>query len=343
MSERSRPPAGHAQTIAVRGFRDEDEPSVLELLQRAFGAWPRGLDGVRPAEFFAWKHRASPFGASTLLVAEVDGRPAGMIALMPWRLRFDGRVHETIRGVDLVVEQAYRRRRVSMSLIAAARAHYGPEIALGWSNPNERSRAGVLKSGRRRVSGLALFVGPGSPTRRAVERLAVHGGLATARAEEQASDAGDVLDDGTLLARLLAHDGGGRGRIETAREPEFLRWRYGRLGVYRALVAERHGLLGVAIFRIQRLRRLRVARISELLLERDDGELARRLTRAVRRASGADALTCAFPTHRAAARCGFVRAPQTTTIAANPLRDDLRPDPTSPGSWALSLGDLELI
>jgi hypothetical protein len=38
-----------------------------------------------------------------------------------------------------------------------------------------------------------------------------------------------------------------------------------------------------------------------------------------------------------------VRAPGTVAIAANPLWQGLHPDPAVTGSWALSLGDLELL
>jgi hypothetical protein len=38
-----------------------------------------------------------------------------------------------------------------------------------------------------------------------------------------------------------------------------------------------------------------------------------------------------------------VRSPAGITLVANPLRDDLRPDPTRLDAWALSLGDLEVL
>jgi GNAT superfamily N-acetyltransferase len=340
LSERPSSSRDGSDAVAARELRLEDEASVLELLKAAFGAWPRGLDGGRPEELFSWKHRASPFGASTLLVADVDGRVAGFLALMPWRLRFGGVVQETMRGVDLAVDPGARRRGVSMSLIGAARGHYGPEIALGWSNPNESSRLGVLKSGRRRVAGLPMFVAPGSPARGGGER-----GAAQARPDAPADrphDAGNLLGDEALLARALEHASERDGRIATAHTAAFLRWRYGALGVYQAVAAQRGDHCGIAIYRVQRRRRMRVARICELLFD-GDATLARELTRSVRRAARASVLTCAFPDARTAADCGFVRAPRTAMIATNPLHAELAPDPTLPRSWALSLGDLELV
>jgi predicted N-acetyltransferase YhbS len=330
--------------ITVRACAPADEPAVLELLQAAFGRWPRGVEGVRPEQFFRWKHSESPFGRSALLVAEADGAAVGFLALMPWRLRFGEHVHTTTRGVDLVVDPAAQRRGISMRLIAAARKGYDSEIVMGWSNPNERSRVGVLKSGRRRVDGIPRFVGAGAVTWAGVKRLALHGGVEPAHAGRAAHDAAAVLADESMLRAVLGRAGAGPDRIETARSTEFLRWRYGRPGAYRALVAEdRDGRPALAIFQTQRRGLLRTAHVVELLVARDDVKLARRLTRGVRRAANADFVACAFASPRTALHCGFVPAPGAAMIAANPLRDGLQPDPTLPGSWALSLGDLELI
>jgi GNAT superfamily N-acetyltransferase len=329
-------------TVTVRRFRGEDEPAVLAMLQVAFGRWPRGLDGVGGPEFFAWKHRASPFGPSMLLVAELDGSVVGFVGLMPWRLRFSGQIRQTIRGVDLVVDPSHRRRGVSMRLFAAVRDCYGPEIALAWSNPNERSRPGVLKSGRRRVGGLPTYVAAGALAAGASWRPA-GGGRTDATRHDGALDVAAALGDDELVTRVLAHEDERRDRIATARDLDFLRWRYGHSDVYRASVACRGERAAIAIFRVQARGRTRVARICELLVADGDVALARRLVRDVRRASAAYALTCAFSSSRTAAQCGFVRGPRATMIAANPLQHDLVPDPTSPRSWALSVGDLELI
>lgn len=332
------------ERATVRPFQAADEGAVLDLLQAAFGRWPRGGDAVAPDAFFRWKHSESPFGASTLLVAELGGTVAGFLALMPWRLRFGERVHETMRGVDLAVDPSLQRRGVSIALIAAARQQYGAEVALSWSNPNERSRRGVLASGRRRVGVLPRFVGPGALSWKVVGRLAVHGGRGPSRIDEAAMDAAAALADEARLERALAGPRPGADSIATARDAQFLRWRYGRLPGYRAVAAQgRDGSAGIAIFRGQRRGPFSVAQICELLIEGERTSPARALVSAVRRASDADAIACALSSRRAAAACGLVRAPGTVTIAANPLRGGLRPDPTLTGSWALSLGDLELI
>lgn len=336
----SGPPAD--ASVAVRPFGAADRAGVLEILAAAFGRWPRALEGVSPEEFFDWKHEQSPFGRSILLVAEADGALAGFLALMPWRLSLHGEPHRTIRGVDIAVHPSAQRRGVSVPLIAAARGCYDETIALGWSNPNDRSRRGVLRSGRRRVAGLPRYAGLGSPTARAA---AILGPTRNASAGDGAErEIATVLADDALLARALTPGGEPRPTIATARDPEFLRWRYGRWSAYRVHVAEdRSGRQGVAIFRVQRHGRFCVAHVCELLVERNAVSLARMLVHGVRRAAAADVVVCAMSSWRAAAACGLLRAPGGATVAANPLRDDLRPDPTEAGSWALSLGDLELI
>ncbi|HEV7527574.1 MAG TPA: GNAT family N-acetyltransferase [Solirubrobacteraceae bacterium] len=329
--------------VTVRGFGDEDEPRVLELLQDAFGAWPRGWDGVEPVEFFRWKHHASPFGRSTMLVAEVDGELAGFIALMPWRLRFGARVRETMRGVDLAVDPRLHRRGVSMRLIGAARSHYGDEVVLGWSNPNEHSRGGSIKSGRQEVSGLRRFAGLGGSRWRTLERVASPTASAASSLAPGGESAGSRLEDEALVSRLLGSSSAEDDVIVTAADAQFLRWRYGWSQAYRGLVVEHGGRAAMAIFRVQRYHHLSVAHVCELLVERDDRRLTRMLVRAVRKATRSDFVVAALRSDGLAASCGLVRLRHATTITVKPLRAGLAPDPTQPTSWALSLGDLELI
>jgi GNAT superfamily N-acetyltransferase len=329
--------------VTVRALEPEDEPRVVELLQRAFGDWPR-IEGVQPGEFFRWKHTASPFGASICLVAEANGALIAFVAMMPWRLRIGEQVLSAIRGVDLAVDPAHQRRGVSMSLIGAARDHYSDDVALAWTNPNEYSRGGLVKSGRRKVNGLPRFVGPGGPLRLTIRR-ALTGGAGTPPRRLAGEPAAVVLEDRTRTERLLARARTPDDRVTTDADPAFLDWRYGRIGAYRAVAAERAGGrgAGVAIFRVRSYGRFWVAQICELFVEHDDPRTARRLFAQVRKAARVDVIVCSLPSRAHAARRGFVKSPGGTLLTVNPLRENLRPDPTLPASWALSLGDLELL
>ena len=330
--------------VTVRAFEFKDEPHVVELLQRAFGRWPRHIDGVQPSEFFRWKHGASPFGESICLVAEAEDVPIGFAAMMPWRLRIGEQVLSAIRGVDLAVDPAYQRRGVSMSLIGAARGHYSDQVALGWTNPNEYSRGGVLKAGRRKVNGLPRFVGPGGWPHLTVAR-ALANGAGPAPRRLAGEPAAAVLEDRARIARLLEQARRPSNRITTDGDPAFLHWRYGQFADYRAVVAEAQGGRGggIAIFRVRRHGRFSVAQICELLVEHDDPRTARRLLAEIRSSSRADFVACSLPSRVHAARRGLLKSPRGTLLTANPLRENLDPDPTLPASWALSLGDLELL
>ena len=325
-------------TVGICG--EAEEPAVLALLTSAFGRWPRGLD-AEPGAFFRWKHKASPFGPSIGLVAKVDGEVAGFLALMPWRLSFAGSTYKSMRGVDIAVAPDFQRFGVAKALIGASRSNYSSDIALAWSNPNERSRPGVLKAGRKRVDGLPRYVGSGGAGLGTARRLFASG--APPPADEIDEGLSAALADVALLERVLSNPRP-TGRISTAHDVDFLRWRYGEQGHYRAVVHEhpRAGA-GIAIFRTQTRGRFSVAFISELLTERDDEGVERDLVRRVRQRARTDFLVCAFTSSRAALRCGLVRSSRTAMIAANPLHDGLAPDPTQASSWALSLGDLEVI
>ena len=331
-----------SQAIVVRDYTSADEQATIELLQRAFGRWPRGVEQLPAPEFFRWKHHGSPFGASTMLIAELDAAPVGFIALMPWRLSFGGRVLETVRGVDLAVDPGFRMRGVAMELIGPLRSRYGEHVVLGWSNPNEQSRRGTEKSGRERIEGVRRFVGLGGariPFARRVRPAA----LPASKRAQPAQSARVVLEDGELLERVL----GGRREthaIATAADAPFLRWRYGHLDGYRALAVGDHaGRAALAIFRVRHGRRGSIAHVCELLVQDARGALARRALHAVRRATRTDLLDVGALTRSQAFRSGLVRSPRSNAVTVNPLAAGLEPDPTLSSSWALSLGDFDLI
>jgi len=129
---------------------------------------------------------------------------------------------------------------------------------------------------------------------------------------------------------------------------DFLRWRYGAAPFldYRIVRHETGGdLHGLAIFRVRPRGRLLESTVAELIVSPGDGRTLRRLLRGVADACRVDHMTCRLPTSwpsRKGLRWGLLRAPEGMTFVVNPLRPVLQPDPTALGSWALSLGDLEV-
>jgi hypothetical protein len=104
--------------------------------------------------------------------------------------------------------------------------------------------------------------------------------------------------------------------------------------------------VGLGIFRVRPRGALWEATVAEVITDPADGAAARRVLRGIAGSAGVDHLTCHFPVGSVAARAsratGYLPAPGGVTFVVKPLREDLRPDPRSLGSWALSLGDVEV-
>ena len=337
-------------TFEIRAYRPEDEPHVLDLLEAAFGNWPRDVEGQHPSEFFRWKHMASPFGRSILLVAEVDGEVIGFEGWLRWRLTAGGRTFEALRGVDLAVAREHRGRGVYKALVQQATEHFLEETAFTFSSPNAQSRPGSLKAGRREVGRFPLFVRLRSPVstgiRMSAARLAATAGETSPNVE--AERAAEALDDGQGVSSLLSEADESYARLRTLKDLPYLRWRYGSLSAYRAIREERAGrLAGLAIFRVRRKGPLWTSTVCELLVGRGDRRLARHLLRRVVKAAPVDYVACHFPPRstprRAAVRCGFVPLPRGPVPTIRLLREDIVPDPTGRAAWALCLGDLDLL
>jgi GNAT superfamily N-acetyltransferase len=298
--------------VNVRPFRAEDEAAVLDLLHAALGPGPIG---ERTPDFFSWKHRRSPFGRSLMLVAEDDGRVVGLRAFLRWRFRAGERTVAAVRAVDTATHPGYRRRGVFSRLTTEALEALDGEAEFVFNTPNPSSLPGYLKLGWRKVGRVPVRVRAGHFWRRSMS----------------APPAAAVLDES--LAPLLNRTSPPNGRLATPRNLDYLRWRYAsapRLD-YRAVREEG----GLAVFRVRRRGRLREAAIAELLAV--DREVERRLVRAVARAAPVGHL--AFSGRRLP---GFLRVPRGPTLVVRPL-GDVDPDPARPGSWALSLGDLEVM
>jgi GNAT superfamily N-acetyltransferase len=329
--------------VAVRPFAAEDLPRVLELLDRSLGGGPAGR---RPPELFRWKHLDNPFGPSFMLVAECDGQLVGLRSLMRWRFLAGGATVRAARAVDTATHPAYQGMGVFSRLTLAALDQLDGQVDLVFNTPNGKSRPGYLKMGWREVGRVPVAVRVRRPAR-------LLGGL-RAGAEPgpapavEARPAAAALERAEEVAELLERQPAAPGRLVTARDVGYLRWRYGAAPLldYRAVTEERAGeLRGLALFRVRRRGRLWESTIAEVLAG-GDGPTSRRLLRRVAAAAPVDHLTVRPPAGSslagAAAMSGFVPAPGGIALVANPLRGDLRPDPTALGAWALSLGDLEV-
>ncbi len=348
---REKPTAAGRATVAepaeleIRAYEPADESGVLDVLQAAFGRWPRGIEDVDAGAFFRWKLAECPFGPSLSVVALSEGRVVGFVGRLRWPLRVRGRTVLSTRGVDLAVAPAHRRRGVSLAMARWAIAHDPEGAALAWNNPNDQSRSGLMKAGRREIVLLPRFVQPcafGQSLRRATGTAS----SSPAEPRVEAETAATALADGESVERLLAELVEPDGRMTTARDLDYLRWRYGRVGGYRAVRRDAgagDAAAGVAIFRLRRRRSLWVSEVCELLVAGDDLATKRRLLGEVRRAAGADLLSASFDSQREALRCGFVRVRGGTLLTTRRTAVELGVEPTERDAWSLSLGDVDLL
>lgn len=335
--------------LQIRPYREADEPEVLELLSAALGPGPAGK---RSADFFRWKHLRNPFGPSLLLVGEEGGRIVGFRAFMRWRFQAGDQTILAVRPVDTATHPDARGRGVFSRLTREALAALGTSAQLVFNTPNDRSMPGYLKMGWRRVGSITVSVRARRPLRLAVGlRSLRRTGVRPRRDEPQvlAETAAHGLADAAAVSGLLRAVPGSSTRLTTPRSLDYLRWRYASAPLldYRAVRRDEGGeLAGLAIFRVRGRGRVWESTIAELLVRGGDVAVTRRLLSDVVRAADVDLLTCHAParsaTRRGVARSAFLPSPMGMALVVRPIDDDLEPDPTSLGSWGLSLGDLEV-
>ncbi len=333
-----------AQTISkvlAREYEPADEHAVVDLLGLAFEGWPTGLPRVDPLEFFRWKTVCCPFGESRSWVVENAGEIVGFLAQLPWQLTAGAQTVTTMRGTDLAVHPAHRRRGISQALLRAAMQAHAREVALAWNNPNALSRGSVLKAGQRNLLAVRRYARPGIHPARARARVRSRSTRMQGALEVHAPAARDVLRDGAFLERLLRSAPRHPERITTARTAQYLQWRY-EFEDYRAIRAGRGaGGEGVAVFRVRRSGRVWLTDVCELIAPSPRAE--RELLWLVGRVAPTDVCCCAFPSHAQALRYGFPARAGQIELTLRRVHGGLAVDPTQRTRWALSLGDLELL
>ena len=336
----------------VREVRPGDEPSVLALLRTSLAGGPTG---ERTPEFLRWKHSENPFGSSPGLIALApDGTLAAVRLLLRWDLLAGDRVVRAVRAVDTATHPDHQGKGLFRHLTLAALDTVASDVDLVFNTPNASSRPGYLKMGWQDVAALPIRLRPVRPVRfvrglRGSGQTAVHdkpeplasplvnaGDLLTARADEVAG----------LLAEAEA--GSPNAQLRTARTPAYLAWRFAQVpGLdYRAVVVDdRTGLRALGIGRLRRRGGLVELTLGEVLTRPGDrGGAAAVLAGAAR--GGVDHVALHLhegsPWRSLAARHGYLPIPgRGLHLVANPRRP-LPIDATQPGSWALTLGDLEV-
>lgn len=318
--------------VRTRRFEPPDLPEVLDVLRAALGE--TALLRRTPA-LFAWKHLDNPFGPSTILLATVGDRIAGVRAVMRWSLtRPDGTTIRCGRMVDTATHPDFQRMGIFRRLTNEVVEEVATEgVELLFNTPNPSSGAGYLSMGWESVGPIGVMVRPGRglPRRRGDgdSGLPEVGDFVHSPAIDYAAgDDIDVVDRGPLGAR-------------TPRTPAYLGWRFRSHPTARYVVVSVAGSAAVARPNFRSGRKELV--VSDLI-----GPAPRPAVAALARASSADYLVAWFsrgtPERRGAIAAGLVPVPRVSalTLVARPLVD-LGPGVHDPSWWDLAMGDLELL
>ncbi len=303
-----------------------DLPDVLGVLRRALGETALLK---RTPELWRWKHVDNPFGKSLALVAEADGKIAGVRAMMRWDLdTASGETLKCLRPVDTATDPDFERRGIFRSLTEAAVGTATDQgIDLIFNTPNKASGPGYLKMGWQEVGPIGVMVRP----------LLRRTGPAP---DDMAPDPDEFFKSGTDSAGAPVTDRLALG-LRTPRTASYMQWRFSGHPTAKYRSINRNGQ--TAILRANHRSGRREVVVSELFGDRPSGAVrsAARLSRAAYLAGWFSRGT---PERNAALRGGMVPVPGVSalTLVANPLRD-LPVDVLSLSEWDICLGDLELL
>ncbi|GAA1069833.1 hypothetical protein GCM10009665_77540 [Kitasatospora nipponensis] len=340
--------------LTCRPLTEADTPAVLELLTTALAGGPTGQ---RSAEFFDWKHRANPFGASPGLLAQApDGRIAAVRLFLRWQWRGgrDGRLVNALRPVDTATHPDFRGRGLFRELTLNLIEEVGGEAELLLNTPNEQSLPGYQSMGWFKMGRVPVTFRPLRPAtfarglRAALRRStspAVVRPCPLPSARSWLEQDSDGLAE--LLRERVAADRADP-RLATERTEAYVRWRYGQApGLdYRVLHLRRGGELAGVAFGRPRLRGpLTEFTLSEIIVRPGDGHTAAHLLRAAA-GSGADHVATVLgrdtEAGMVASNHGYISPPVRSGIVVAARRTDGAELRHRLNHWRFTLGDLEV-
>lgn len=314
--------------MTYREANTADEHAIIDLLRLSLGE-----DSTeKSVSFWRWKHVDNPFGPSPVLVADDEGRIAGVRAFMRWEWATNGRVYRALRAVDTATHPDYRGRgvfkKLTLELIRRCKDEGDDFI---FNTPNDQSRPGYLKMGWEELGKVPLRIAPIAPLRILRHLLAPGSGVSL---PELDNSIGELPT--TDMPDWVSDLGAAGRRWHTPLTAEFLRWRYTQCPVRKyATVFHPEEYFIVYYMRQQRVGpELRI--VHQIVRPGSEGAakaaiagLARRLRPAVMTAAPTAGLPWTFLPPRA---LGL-----TLTFRALNFADAVPLD-----RWAYTLGDLEL-
>jgi GNAT superfamily N-acetyltransferase len=314
--------------LDIRPATDTDLPGILEVLAAALGETPLLK---RTPEQWRWKHVANPFGESIVLLAWIDGRIAGVRALMRWDLlTAEGRLVRCARPVDTATHPDFERRGVFRALTNEAISRAREQgIELIFNTPNAKSGAGYLSMGWGEVGSIGVMARP---------RL----GKTVPLPADSAPDL-DLVAPGVMKFNAIDHPDRPPRGLRTPRSVEYQEWRFGGHPTVRyGMVPDGDGD-GAGVVRAG-VRKGRTELVLSDLLAGAGRKAVSAAAHLNRAAYLAGFFSAGSPERAAAVKAGMVQVPglKALRLVAMPLAD-LDTDPFDLASWDIATSDLELL
>lgn len=96
------------ESVTIRIQRPADDAGIIDVLQAAFGRWPKFDDGVPALDHLRWKRECDPEGLEYNCVAEKDGQIVGAQFYWIQRLKVGEGVVRSAQGHDFCVHPDFQ-------------------------------------------------------------------------------------------------------------------------------------------------------------------------------------------------------------------------------------------
>ena len=218
-----------------RYFREGDEESMLDVLDKAFDGWPKVELSVPPIEHLRWKLRMHEAALRSHIVAVIDGRCIAVRPLWAPPVKVDDNVLLGRHAIDRAVLPEFQRHGMMAALEVRMPPRWAERFDLTLSLRSNWQRINLTpgQSHPRKLDVVACSLDAPPP-------VAVIPGDLTLRSIDTFDDR---FDDFWAEASVPY-------RVMVARTAQHLNYRFGdrRAGNYRIVVAEREGrVLGYVI------------------------------------------------------------------------------------------------